>query len=124
MMERFSNIFNYFYDEIIKIPNLYKRPDDENSTRYNGIRVLINYIKAIADGVKNLKYELEKLSKNIFEKELAYESEKGAMDMCEKDHKNYKDALTKLKTNKENYFESINKAIEIYLASKLKGKDK
>ena len=124
MMESFSNIFNYFYDEINKIPSLYKRPDDEQSTRYNGINVLINFIKKLADNVKTLKFELEKLSKNIFEKELAYESKKGAMDMCEKDHKNYKDALIKLKTNKENYFDSINKAIEVYLVSKLKGKDK
>ena len=124
MMESFSNIFNYFYDEITKIPSLYKRPDDEKSTRYNGIQVLINYIKKITDSVKTLKFELEKLSKNIFEKELAYESKKGAMDMCDKDHKNYKEALNKLKINKENYFESINKAIEIYLVSKLKGKDK
>ena len=124
MMESFSNIFNYFYDEINKIPSLYKRPDDEKSTRYNGIKVLINYIKKMSDNIKILKFELEKISKNIFEKELAYESKKGAMDMCEKDHKNYKDALTKLKTNKESYFESINKAIEIYLVSKLKGKDK
>ena len=124
MMESFSNIFNYFYDEINKIPSLYKRPDDEKSTRYNGIKVLINYIKKISDNIKILKFELEKISKNIFEKELAYESKKGAMDMCEKDHKNYKDALTKLKTNKESYFDSINKAIEIYLVSKLKGKDK
>ena len=124
MMESFSNIFNYFYDEINKIPSLYKRPDDEKSTRYNGIKVLINYIKKMSDNIKILKFELEKISKNIFEKELAYESKKGAMDMCEKDHKNYKDALTKLKTNKESYFDSINKAIEIYLVSKLKGKDK
>ena len=124
MMESFSNIFNYFYEEINKIPSLYKRPDEEKSTRYNGIKVLINYIKKISDNIKTLKFELEKLSKNIFEKELAYESKKGAMDMCEKDHKNYKDALTKLKINKENYFETINKAIEIYLVSKLKGKEK
>ena len=124
MMESFSNIFSYFYEEINKIPSLYKRPDEEQSTRYNGINVLINFIKKLTDNVKTLKFELEKLSKNIFEKELAYESKKGAMDMCEKDHKNYKDALIKLKTNKENYFDSINKAIEIYLVSKLKGKDK
>ena len=124
MMESLSNIFNYCYDEINKIPSLYKSSDEEKSTRYNGIKVLLNYIKKISDNFKILKNELEKLSKNIFEKELAYESKKGAMEMCEKDHKNYKDALTKLKTNKENYFDSINKAIEIYLGSKLKGKDK
>ena len=44
--------------------------------------------------------------------------------MCDKDHKNYKDNLAKLKFNKESYFDSINKAIELHLISKLKGKDK
>ena len=124
MIESLTNTFNYCYNEINKIPSLYKRPDEEKSTRYKGIKVLINFIKNLSENVKNLKIELERIAKGIFEKELAYESKKTAMDMCEKDHKNYRDALTKLKINKENYFESINKAIEIYLAAKLKGKDK
>ena len=124
MIENLVNIFNYCYDEINKIPNLYKRPDEQKSTRYKGIKVLRNYIKKLSESIKNLKIELEKISKNIFEKEFAYESKKTAMDMCEKDHKNYKDALTKLKNDKENYFESINKTIEVYLREKLKGKDK
>ena len=42
----------------------------------------------------------------------------------EEDHKKYQDALTKLKGYKENYFDSINKAIEAYVAIKIKGKDK
>ena len=124
MIENLVNIFNYCYDEINKIPNLYKRPDEQKSTRYKGIKVLRNFIKKLSESIKNLKIELEKISKNIFEKEFAYESKKTAMDMCEKDHKNYKDALTKLKNDKENYFESINKTIEVYLREKLKGKDK
>ena len=119
MIESFSNIFNYFYEEINKIPSLYKRPEEEKSTRYNGIQVLIKFIKNLSDNIKILKFELEKIYKNLFEKELRYTT---IIDMCENDHKNYKDALTRLKINKENYFESINKAIEINIASKIKGK--
>ena len=124
MINSFSLICNKFYEEVIKIPNLYKMADEEKSTRYCGIKVLIDYINQISQCMRNLKKDTEKIAKNIFEKEVAYDSKKEAMDMCDKDHKNYKEALIKLKLNKENYFDSINKAIEIHLISKLKGKDK
>ena len=124
MINNFSIICNYFYDEVIKIPNLYKMADEEKSTRYCGIKVLIDYINQIAQCIKNLKKDTEKIAKNIFEKEYAYDSKKEAMDMCDKDHKNYKEALIKLKLNKENYFDSINKAIELHLIAKFKGKEK
>ena len=124
MINSFAIICNYCADEFQKIPNLYKMADEEKSTRYFGIKVLIDYINQIAQCMKNLKKEAEKIAKNIFEKEFAYTSKKQAMDMCDKDHKNYKEALNKLKIFKENYFDSINKAIEIHLISRLKGKDK
>ncbi len=124
MLNNFSIICNNFYEESIKIPYLFKRADEEKSTRYCGIKVLLDYIKHISDSMKILRNEVEKTAKNIFEKELAYVSKKEAMDMCDNDHKNYKDALTKLKLNKENYFDSINKAIEAHLTTKIKGKDK
>ena len=124
MINNFSIICNNFYEEVLKIPNLYKRADDEKSTRYCGIKVLIDYLNQIAQCMKSLKKETEKIAKTIFEKEYAYDSKKEVMDMCEKDHKNYKEALIKLKLNKENYFDSINKAIELHLISKFKGKDK
>ena len=124
MLNNFANICNNFYEELNKIPSLYKRPDEVRSTRYNGIKVLIDYLKQISDNFKILKNDVEKIAKNIFEKEDAYESKKEAMDMCDKDHKNYKDALNRLKLCKENYFDSVNKAIEIHLIAKSKGKDK
>ena len=124
MINSFSIICNNFYEELLKIPNLYKMADEEKSTRYCGIKVLIDYINQIAQCMKNLKKETEKIAKNIFEKEYAYDSKKEVMDMCDKDHKNYKEALIKLKLNKENYFDSINKAIELHLIAKFKGKEK
>lgn len=124
IINSFSLICNYFYEEISKIPNLYKNAEEEKSTRYSGIKVLINYIIQISQSMKILKKETEKIAKQIFEKEFAYVSKKDALDMCDKDHKNYKDNLAKLKLCKESYFDSINKAIELHLISKLKGKDK
>ena len=124
MINNFSLICNYFYEEIAKIPSLYKNAEEEKSTRYSGIKVLIDYINQISQCMKTLKKDTEKIAKLIFEKEFAYVSKKDALDMCDKDHKNYKDNLAKLKFNKESYFDSINKAIELHLISKLKGKDK
>ena len=120
----FATVCHNFAEELSKIPNYYKIAEKENSTRYNGIKALLDYFRIFSQNTKNLKKEAEKLSKNIFEKELAYESKKQALEMCEQDHKNYKNALDKLKLNKEAYFDSINKAIEQHLIGKMKGKDK
>ena len=45
MLNNFSIICNNFYEESIKIPYLFKRADEEKSTRYCGIKVLLDYIK-------------------------------------------------------------------------------
>ena len=124
MLYTFSELCYKFAEEANKIPNLFKNAEEEKSTRYHGIKILINYISDISRNMKNLKREVEKIARTIFEKQYAYDSKKEVMDLCEQDHKNYKEALNKLKINKENYFESINKAIELHLISKLKGKDK
>ena len=128
MFEKFASICNDFNEELLKIRYLYKKVDGEkeveNSTRFKGIKILILYINQLADSVKYLKYNVEKIAKNIYEKEFSYESKKQAMVMCDKDHKNYESALIKLKLYKENYFDSINKAIENHLKVKLLGKDK
>ena len=123
VFKNFSTVCQNFSEELLKIPNFYKEAE-ENSTLCNGIKAILEYIKTLSLIIKNLKKDVDKLAKKIFERELAYESKKGALDMCEQDHKNYKSALEKLKLNKEAYFESINKAIEMHLIGKLKGKDK
>ncbi len=126
MLEKFASICNDFSGELPKIKYLYKKVDEdnsENSSRSKGIKTLLLYINQIADSFNYLKLNVEKIAKNIFEKQFSYESKKQAMVMCDKDHKNYEAALNKLKSNKENYFESINKAIENHLRIKL-GKDK
>jgi hypothetical protein len=89
-----------------------------------GIEIVLKYINQIIQNMLQVSKELEKISKDLFEKQFAYDSKKAFLDKCEQDHKNYQDALNKLKVNKENYFESVNKAIENFLTSKLKGKQK
>ena len=125
MLNQFSILCKNFYEGLNKIPNLYKPVEkDENSTRYAGIQAIIRYINQIAQNIKTLYSDIEKISNTIFERQYAYESKKNYIDLCEKDHKKYQDELTKLKLKKETYFDAINKAIETHLTNKFKGKQK
>ena len=123
-ISKFSEITKNYYEEIYRLPRVYTMADDDNSTRYQGIKAVLDFMRKIADNLKNLTKKTENLAKIISEKTYAYESKKQIMNICEADHKRYQDALTKLKAYKENYFDSINKAIEAYISIKLKGKDK
>ena len=123
-INKFSDITKNYYEELYRLPRYYTRADDDNSTRYQGIKVVLDFTRQIADNLKNLTKKTENLAKIISEKTYAYESKKQIMNMCENDHKKYQDALTKLKAYKENYFDCINKAIEAYITIKIKGKDK
>ena len=128
ILKKFSLSCKNFYDGIKDFQTIYK-PDEEEekgekSSRRKGIEVLLLFIKEISENVLVLSKETEKIYKALFEKQFAYNSKKEYLDHCEKDHKNYQDALNKLKINKENYFDSVNKAIDSFLTAKLKGKSK
>ena len=124
IFSKFSEITRNYYEELNQLPSIYSSPDDEDSTTYLGIKKVLDFIKKIAENLKNLTKKTENLAVVIIEKNDTYQSRKRIMDICERDHKKYQDALTKLKNYKENYFDSINKAIEAYISNKLKGKVK
>ena len=127
IFKKFANSCKYFYENLKEFKQIYK-PDNEEvetkSTRCVGIEIVFKYINQIIQCMLQVSKEVEKISKELSEKQYAYESKKEFLDKCEQDHKNYQDALNKLKVNKENYFESVNKAIESFLTSKMKGKQK
>lgn len=127
IFKKFANSCKYFYENLKEFKQIYK-PDNEEietkSTRRVGIEIVLKYINQIIQCMLQVSKEVEKISKELFEKQFAYDSKKDFLDKCEQDHKNYQDALNKLKVNKENYFESVNKAIESFLTSKMKGKQK
>ena len=127
IFKKFANSCKYFYENLKEFNQLFK-PDGEEmetkSTRRVGIEIVLKYINQIIQVMLQVSKEIEKISKELFEKQFAYDSKKAFLDKCEQDHKNYQDALNKLKVNKENYFESVNKAIESFLTSKMKGKQK
>ena len=127
IFKKFANSCKYFYENLKEFNQLYKPNDEEmetKSTRRVGIEIVLKYINQIIQCMLQVSKEVEKISKELFEKQFAYDSKKDFLDKCEQDHKNYQDALNKLKVNKENYFESVNKAIESFLTSKMKGKQK
>ena len=127
IFKKFANSCKYFYENLKEFNQLYKPNDEEmetKSTRRVGIEIVLKYINQIIQCMLQVSKEVEKISKELFEKQFAYDSKKDFLDKCEQDHKNYQDALNKLKVNKENYFESVNKANESFLQSKMKGKQK
>ena len=124
VISRVSDIIENCCDGLDGLPSIYSKADDDDSTRYRGIKTVLNFTKQISENLKNLKRKMDNLARIISEKNDTYQSKKQIMSICEEDHKKYQDALTKLKSYKENYFDSINKAIEAYVAIKIKGKDK
>jgi len=127
IFSKFANSCKYFYENLKEFQQSYKPDDGEmetKSTRRVGIEIVLKYINQIIQCMLQLSKEIDKICKQLNEKQFAYESKKAFLDKCEQDHKNYQDALNKLKINKENYFDSVNKAIESFLTSKMKGKQK
>jgi len=121
---KFSEVTKNYCEQLEKVPNLYKKADEEVSTRSKGIKVFFDFIKLMSDSLKDMCKSIEQVAKQISEKQYAYDSRKAFIIVCEEDHKTYQEELNKLKSFKENYFDSINKAIESFVAIKIKGKDK
>ena len=105
-----------------KVPNLYKPSDDQNSTRGNGIAVVINSIKALTNEFRKLSKNVNTIATNILEKLDSYQSKKVATKMCDDCYKKYQNELTKLSQVKKAYFDVMNKAIEYYLIQKAANK--
>ena len=81
---------------IEKVPSLYKQSDDKDSTRGNGIAVIIHCIKALNSELKKLSKSINSLATVIFEKNDSYQSKKQAMKMCDDCYKKYQNELTRL----------------------------
>ena len=107
---------------IEKVPSLYKQSDDKDSTRGNGIAVIIHCIKALNSELKKLSKSINSLATVIFEKNDSYQSKKQAMKMCDDCYKKYQNELTRLSQVKKIYFDTMNKTIEYYLAQKAANK--
>jgi glutamate racemase len=107
---------------IEKVPSLYKQSDDKNSTRGEGILVILHCIKVLNIELKKLSKNINSIATVIFEKNDSYQSKKQAMKMCDDCYKKYQNELTKLSQVKKIYFDTMNKTIEYYLSQKIANK--
>ena len=107
---------------IEKVPSLYKPSDDKNSTRGNGILVIIHSIKILNSELKKMSKSINSIANLIYEKNDSYQSKKQATKMCDDCYKKYQNELTKLTQVKKIYFDTMNKTIEYYLTQKAANK--
>ena len=107
---------------IEKVPSLYKQSDDKNSTRGEGILVILHCIKVLNIELKKLSKNINSIATVIFEKNDSYQSKKQATKMCDDCYKKYQNELTKLSQVKKIYFDTMNKTIEYYLSQKIANK--
>ena len=105
-----------FYETLQTLPSLHK-PTDSDSTRSKGIDSFIEIIKKMTNSFKNFYHETKKITKNIEDKNISFESKQKALDMCEEDHQKYKAEIEQLTKKKELYYEAMNKAVETFLTS-------
>jgi hypothetical protein len=124
VFKKFGHILKECSEKLSSIENYYKPIENETSTLSKGIKVMIKYIKNISENMKFLAKDIDLIVKNIEDKKDGYNSKKAVMEMCENEHKKFQEELEKLNTCKDNYFSSINEAIENYLFLKMKGKEK
>ena len=100
------------------IDKYYKKPDEPNYSRGDGIQVILSSIKRIKDELVKLSEVIEELSGKILEKKDTYESKKPAAKMCDEAFKKFDSELAKLKGIRKSYVDSINKVVESHLNKK------
>ena len=107
-IEEFCN----FLDTIDKS---YKKPNEPDYSRGEGIQVILSSMKKIKNELMKLYAITNDISNKIFDKKETYESKKPATKMCDDAYKKYDAELNKLKIVKKAYFDSMNKVVESYL---------
>ena len=107
-IEEFCN----FLDTIDKS---YKKPNEPDYSRGEGIQVILSSMKKIKNELTKLYALTNDISNKIFDKKETYESKKPATKMCDDAYKKYDAELNKLKIVKKAYFDSMNKVVESYL---------
>ena len=107
-IEEFCN----FLDTIDKS---YKKPNEPDYSRGEGIQVILSSMKKIKNELTKLYALTNDISNKIFDKKETYESKKPAAKMCDEAYKKYEAELNKLKIVRKAYFDSMNKVVESYL---------
>ena len=104
-----------FCDFLETIDKSYKKPNEPDYSRGEGIQVILSSMKKIKNELTKLYALTNNISNTIFDKKETYESKKPAAKMCDEAYKKYDAELNKLKIVKKAYFDSMNKVVESYL---------
>ena len=104
-----------FCDFLETIDKSYKKPNEPDYSRGEGIQVILSSMKKIKNELMKLYAITNDISNKIFDKKETYESKKPATKMCDDAYKKYDAELNKLKIVKKAYFDSMNKVVESYL---------
>ena len=104
-----------FCDFLDTIDKSYKKPNEPDYSRGEGIQVILSSMKKIKNELTKLYALTNNISNKIFDKKETYESKKPAAKMCDEAYKKYEAELNKLKIVKKAYFDSMNKVVESYL---------
>ena len=104
-----------FSDFLDTIDKSYKKPNEPDYSRGEGIQVILSSMKKIKNELTKLYALTNDISNKIFDKKETYESKKPAAKMCDEAYKKYDAELNKLKIVKKAYFDSMNKVVESYL---------
>ena len=124
MFHKIAEAINILCDTLDTIPTLYRPSKDENSTRKNGILVMIDYIKDLKNELHQYYKEIETIAISVSEKKDSYDSKRQAAKMCDECNANFQSELDKLSLIKKQYFDVLNKTIEYYLIQKYTNKIK
>ena len=104
-----------FCDFLDIIDKSYKKPNEPDYSRGEGIQVILSSMKKIKNELTKLYALTNNISNKIFDKKETYESKKPAAKMCDEAYKKYEAELNKLKIVRKAYFDSMNKVVESYL---------
>ena len=119
ILKRISNDIFGLLENWKKIQHkLYEKPKETKYTREDGINAFFSSINLMNNEFNRLAKCLLKIANEIDIQKDTYNSQDGAMKMCEEANKEYKEHLSKLSNIKNSYFDSINKYVEVYLNSK------
>ena len=98
-----------------KFEDLYKKPDEPNYSREDGIETFFSCIKVLTNEFNKFAKILDKIYNEINIKKDVYESQRDVENMRDEACNKYNHELDNLNDIKKSYFDSINNYVEAFL---------
>ena len=98
-----------------KFEDLYKKPDEPNYSREDGIEAFFSCIKVLTNEFNKFAKILDKIYNDINIKKDVYESYRDVENMRDEACNKYNNELDNLNDIKKSYFDSINNYVEVFL---------